>query len=279
MRDLLPITVVIPTKNEEMNLPTCLAKLSGSFVEVVVVDSGSIDATRKIAEDSGAKWVEFEWAGGYPKKRNWMLLNYKFVTQWVLFLDADEKLTDEFKCEVARKLEAEDHNGFWLNYRNQFQGKTLRHGVPQRKLALFRVGSGLYENIADPGWTNLDMEVHEHPVLHGRIGAIQAPIDHVDYRGLHHFIERHNDYSTWEAHRFVELHLDKATAQSMTNRQIAKYRFIDRWWFPPMYFLFTFVWKRGFFDGRAGLVYGIFKAYYFLQIREKVRELRRPGLK
>ena len=162
----ISVTVVIPVKNEEKNLPSCLKKLR-SFAEVLVVDSCSIDRTRAIAEAARAKVIDFNWQGGYPKKRNWVLLNYTFATPWVLFLDADERLTDEFLRELEVEISESRYDGFWLTYRNHFMGRALKFGLPQRKLALFRVGAGLYERIDDANWSDLDMEVHEHPVLLG----------------------------------------------------------------------------------------------------------------
>lgn len=265
------VTVVVPVKNEEKNLPACLAKLR-SFAEVLIVDSSSTDRTREISESAGAKVINFVWQGGFPKKRNWVLLNYKFKTPWVLFLDADEHLTDAFLDEISTRISKNGYVGYWLNYRNHFLGRVLKYGVPQRKLALFRVGAGLYERIDDARWSDLDMEVHEHPVLKGSIGQITEPIDHLDYRGLHHFIDRHNSYSTWEANRFRQLSATSKEGQQLTQRQMAKYRFIKRWWFPIAYFLMTYIVRGGFMDGRAGLVYAAFKACYFFDIREKILE-------
>jgi glycosyltransferase involved in cell wall biosynthesis len=74
-----PVTVVIPVENEEKNLPFCLAKIRG-FAEIPVVDSASSDRTRKIAQNAGAKVLDFHWQGGYAKRRNWVLLNYSFTT-------------------------------------------------------------------------------------------------------------------------------------------------------------------------------------------------------
>ena len=267
-----PVTVVIPVKNEEKNLAFCLAKIR-DFAEILVVDSGSSDQTREIAEKAGTKFLEFQWQGGHPKKRNWVLLNYLFTTPWVLFLDADEQLTDAFCAELSKKLQENAHVGFWLSYRNYFLGKMLKHGVPQRKLALFRVGSGLYERVDDLKWTHLDMEVHEHPVLKGSIGEITAPIDHLDYRGLHHFMERHNDYSTWEATRYVELRSRSRVTNSLTERQQFKYRYIERWWFPIAYFGLTYLIYGGLLDGRPGFVYAVFKSMYFFQVQQKIREI------
>jgi glycosyltransferase involved in cell wall biosynthesis len=268
----IEVTVVVPVKNEEKNLASCLARLS-SFKEVLVVDSDSTDRTREIAKAFGAKLLDFVWQGGFPKKRNWVLLNYEFSTQWVLFLDADEQLTDEFLREMSVKIAEDRYVGFWMNYRNHFLGRVLKYGVPQRKLALFKVGAGLYERIDEVRWSKLDMEVHEHPVLTGPVGQIMAPIDHLDFRGLEHFIDRHNAYSTWEANRFLQ-QLNAKGMNTSTPRQAVKYKYISRWWFPFAYFVFTYIVRRGFLDGRAGYVYAVFKATYFMQVREKILEIR-----
>jgi hypothetical protein len=217
--------------------------------------------------------LNFEWRGGFPKKRNWVLLNHKFATDWVLFLDADEFLTDAFVEELQETISKSKNVGYWLSYRNHFEGRILRYGVPQRKLGLFKVGAGFYEKIDDLGWSELDMEVHEHPIVGGPVGEIGSPIDHLDYRGLHHFIARHNAYSSWEANRYLFLRRERTMHKHLSQRQIAKYRFVTSWWFPVAYFLFTYLIRGGFLDGRAGFVYASFKANYFLQIREKIAEL------
>src|SRR5262249_33874255 len=110
------LTGVIPMEKEEKNLAFCLARIK-NFLEELIVDSDSSDQTRKIAENAGAKVLNFKWQGGYPKKRNWVLLNYPFTTPWVLFLDADERLSDDFCGELSRRLYEDDYVGFWLNYR------------------------------------------------------------------------------------------------------------------------------------------------------------------
>ena len=164
-----------------------------------MVDSGSTDRTVGIAEASGAKVIQFRWNGQFPKKRNWVLQNYRFQTDWVLFLDADEEVTPAFEAELAASIENSKYSGFWIRYHNFFLGRKLRYGVPQRKLALFRVGKGAYERIEENRWSTLDMEIHEHPIIDGPVGELSAPIIHHDFKTLHSFIERHNEYSGWEA--------------------------------------------------------------------------------
>lgn len=275
MTSPLPVTVIIPVRNEEANLPQCLAAL-GRFERVVVVDSNSTDRTVEIATGNGAEVVQFTWDGRFPKKRNWALHNVPLASDWLLFLDADEVVSAAFCDELAAVLPASPHAGFWLNYTNYFAGCELKHGVPQRKLALLRRGAGAYERIDEQGWSSLDMEVHEHPVLNGTTGEIAARIDHRDFRGLAKFLERHIDYAKWEAARHGELKregLDKAT--HLTGRQRFKYRNLDSWWYAGFYFLFTYMVKLGVLDGGAGLLYARYKAWYFTTIRALIRERER----
>lgn len=157
----LPVTVCIPVRNEERNLRSCLSSLAGRFVEIVVVDSGSVDKSRQIAEVAGAKVLDFRWDGQFPKKRNWTLRNHDFKTPWVLFLDADERVTAAFVDALHRALPDTPHVGFWVCFDNWFMGRALRHGDVFRKLALFRVGAGGYERLPEDHWSHLDMEVHE----------------------------------------------------------------------------------------------------------------------
>ena len=100
MNELL--TIVIPVKNEERNLPGCLENVK-AFEHVVVVDSGSTDRTVGIAAEFGRGVVQVTWTGECQKKRNWRLRNYRFETPWVMFLDADERITAAF-CEELDKI-------------------------------------------------------------------------------------------------------------------------------------------------------------------------------
>lgn len=268
----LPVTVVIPARNEERNLPECLRRL-GRFARVVLVDSGSTDRTCEIARAAGAQVVHFEWNGRFPKKRNWFLRNQRIETPWVFFLDADEFVDDAFCDELARTLPGTAHAGFWISYTNWFMGRRLLHGETNRKLALFRPDAGEYERIDEERWSNLDMEVHEHPVLKGSTGQIGARLDHRDYRGLEHWIRKHNEYSSWEARRLAALRrhgrLDDA---ALTDRQRRKYRSIGAWWLPAAYFVDCYVRRGGFRDGHAGFAYAMVKAIYFWEIGLKLRE-------
>src|SRR5690606_796763 len=124
--------IALPVKNEEKNLTGCLQAIGSDFAKhIVIIDSGSTDATLEIARKQGVSIVDFVWDGKFPKKRNWFLRHYDLQTKWVLFLDADEYLTEDFKNELRQKINTTPDNvGFWLNYTIYFMGKKLKGGYP-----------------------------------------------------------------------------------------------------------------------------------------------------
>ena len=279
------VTVVVPVKNESINLRKCISLLN-DLGPVVVVDSFSTDDTQQVAKAMGAELLNFNWNGKFPKKRNWTLRTYDFKTEWVLFLDADEFVTPAFIEEVNSSIKSTHHQGYWLNFSNYFMGKALRGGDSFRKLALFRVGAGEYEKIEEENWSHLDMEVHEHPVLKGTIGEINAPIKHNDFRSLKHYIAKHNEYSSWEANRYLRLQSDDVVMSNgsseewmnLTNRQKMKYRNLAKWWFAPVYFIVSYFLKKGFLDGTVGFHFSLMKAIYFYKIRLKIIEVAKNKL-
>ena len=256
MLDLL--TIAIPTLNDAVQLRQCLEAL-----------------------EFGAELEVFAWNGKFPKKRNWFLRTCAISTPWILFLDADEFVTPAFLEELRRELPVSTHAGYWLKFDNEFLGGTLRYGDTMRKLALFRVGAGEYEKIEEESWSHLDMEVHEHPVLEGSIGEIDARLTHRDYRGIGHWVAKHNAYSDWECRRWEALVASRGSIdarsdwEGLNDRQQRKYSSIHRWWFAPAYAASCLFLKRGFLDGRRGFIFAALKGWYFWLIRQKIREL--PG--
>ena len=151
-------------------------------------------------------------------------------------------------------------------------GKELKFGDKMKKLALFKKGSGEYEKIQEDSWSHLDMEVHEHPIIKGEIGKITSPIIHKDYKGLEHYIARHNAYSTWEAKRY--LFLIKSGFKDLTFRQRIKYGFINSGLLPLIYFMGSYIFRLGFLDGIPGYHLAKYKSNYFFQIQTKIQELK-----
>src|SRR5258708_15797918 len=110
---VLPVSVIVPVRNEARNLPRCLESLAG-FGEIYVIDSQSTDDTVAIAQSRGAKVVQFRYAGGWPKKRQWAMDTLPFAYDWILLLDADEVLTPELVEEIRRAVQNPGVNGYFI---------------------------------------------------------------------------------------------------------------------------------------------------------------------
>ena len=265
----IPVTVIIPVKDEERNLEKCLGLLS-DFCQIIVVDSQSTDDTVQIARSFGAEVQQFHWNGKFPKKRNWALRNLTIKNEWVFFLDADEYVTNAFLSEMQKKIKNSSINGYWVTYQVHFMDKKLNYGDKLKKLSLFRHDKGEYEKIEEDSWSHLDMEVHEQAVVEGETGQIQAPVDHRDYKGLEKYIDRHNQYSSWQARRFVNLSKDEF--KSLSWRKWLKYCLMQVGVLPVVFFIGCYFLKLGFLDGREGFYYAVYKSYYFFQVQTKIKE-------
>jgi glycosyltransferase involved in cell wall biosynthesis len=263
----IPISVIVSVKNEALNLPSCLDKLK-RFTQIIVVDSGSTDETVTIASGMGAEVLQFQWNGKFPKKRNWAMQNAKILNEWILFLDADEFVTDAFIDEIALKTQDDSYNGFTIQFENYFMGKKMRYGYGFKKSALFKKSKGAYEKVDEDLWSHLDMEVHEHPIIEGKVGVIKAKVVHKDFKNLEHYIAKHNAYSTWEAQRYLQLKETKNSSLSV-NQKI-KYGLLNTGLLPAVYFLGVYFLKLGFLDGKQGFYLARFKSHYFFQIQSKV---------
>jgi glycosyltransferase involved in cell wall biosynthesis len=263
----IPITIIIPAKNEALNLPECLGRLA-RFSQIMIIDSGSTDETPEIAKKFGVELHQFEWNGKFPKKRNWTLQNISIANDWVLFIDADEFVTEAFIDEIASKIQNPTYNGFTIQFENYFMGKKLRYGYGLKKNALFKKSKGAYEKIEEDLWSHLDMEVHEHPIIEGAIGVIKEKVIHKDFKNLEHYIAKHNAYSSWEAKRYLQLKGTK-NGQLSLNQKI-KYGLLHTGLLPIVYFIGAYILKLGFLDGKAGFYLAKYKAHYFFQIQTKI---------
>lgn len=280
----LPITVLLAAKNEAINLPRCLAALS-SATRVVVLDSHSTDATAEIALAHGAEVVQFDYHGGYPKKRQWALENVAIDTPWVFLLDADEVVPAALWAEMAQAISGEPvADAFMITKGFHFLGQPMRHGgFSHAAVLLFKTGKSRFERLFDDGLDGLDMEIHERVVVDGRIGQIATPLIHEDFKGLEAYIARHNKYSTWEArlrYRYLtsggygEATISpKLFGNSQERRRAIKALIIrlpfEQWvWFGYHYFF-----RLGFLAGRAGLIASQIRASYISQVRAKMYEL------
>lgn len=283
MPDRVPISVLIPARNEAANLPACLA--SAAFcAEVIVVDSGSTDGTAEIARQAGAQVVDFRWDGAFPKKKNWALANVPWQHEWVFILDADERITPALAEELRATVAAPAHDGYYVNRRFRFLDGWLRHCgyYPSWNLRFFRHRLGSYEQ--PPGGADSqsgDNEVHEHVVLRGTAGYLRAEMDHLAFPDIATWVEKHNRYSNWEARLQVAGESDTA-AESGLDPGLARKRRLRRlaWrlpFRPTLRFLYHYVWRAGFLDGYRGFVFCRLMAWYEFLCASKAEELRRSA--
>ncbi len=268
----VPVSVIVPVKNEAANLPRCLESINWAD-EIFVVDSQSTDGSPRIAEEFGARVVNFEFNGTWPKKKNWALENLPFRNEWVLILDADEVLPAgaeaEFRAAIA---DAGETAGFWINRRFLFMGKWLRHAYyPNWNLRLFRHSLGRYEKLAKVPTASGDNEVHEHVIVQGPTGRLRCEIDHYAFPSVEVFVEKHNRYSNWEA-RVALAEKSDGPGSELQSARVAQRRRLKGWahrlpFRPLLRFLYVYLWQRGFLDGREGYYFARLHAFYeFLSV-------------
>src|SRR3954464_15181517 len=188
------VSVVVPARNEAENLRRCLPALAWAD-EVFVVDSQSADETAAIAREHGARVVQFQFNGSFPKKKNWALENLSFGNEWVLIVDADEVVVPELAEEIARRTAAGEADGFYLNMKYFFLGRRIRHcGYAEAwNLRLFKHRLGRYEKMpVRAGASTGDNEAHEHVELRGRALRLVHELDHHAYPTIAVWGEKHN---------------------------------------------------------------------------------------
>ena len=285
----IPVSVLIPAKNEEANLPACLESVARAD-EVFVVDSKSSDRSVEIAESLGATVVQFDFNGRWPKKKNWSLENLPFRNEWVLIVDCDERIPPELWDEIAVKIQDPQYNGYYLNRKVFFLGKWIRFGgkYPDWNLRLFKHEKGRYENLKTEEVPNTgDNEVHEHVILNGYVGRLENDMLHIDFRDIYHWLERHNRYSNWEARVYFNLLNSKddsgTIGANFFGDPVQRTRFLKKIWvrhgpFKPMLrFILFYIIRLGFLDGKAGYIYGRLLSQYEYQIGVKLYELQEFG--
>ncbi|TCU44468.1 glycosyltransferase family 2 protein [Curtobacterium sp. PhB146] len=274
---LLPISVIVLAKNEEAQIGETLASLD-RFAEVTVVDSNSEDRTAEIAVTHGARVLQFSWDGQYPKKKQWSLEHVKTDLQWILLLDADETPTEELYSDLNQVLQADSgsYSAYDLPLRYRFAGTVLRHGHKVTKRSLLRAGKCHFPDVGDelvPGIR--EVEGHYQPEVDGNTGRLSGAILHNDQDPVSSWFDRHNRYSDWEAHLRLKRDVRTAVAQRRTRQG----QLFDRVPFKPAaFFLYSYLFRAGFLDGRAGFDYAFALSAYYWQIGVKTRELQRSGL-
>lgn len=276
------LSVIVPTLDEELHLESCLRSLEGLSEDVWVVDSGSRDGTAAIArsfEAAGVHVVEHAYEGPAEQK-NWALDHLPLAGEWVLFLDADERVSPQLASSIRAALRGDGPpHGYRIGRRIYHEGRWIRHGgwYPSWNLRLLRKGRGRYER----------RRVHEHVVVEGAVGQLRGDLIHEDRRGLEHQITKHLRYARAEAEEALRVLEGKKdgfarlfTRDPLARRRWLKTRILYRVPLRPLvYFVYTYVMRLGFLDGRRGLRFHLLQALYrhfdALFLREARRERAR----
>jgi glycosyltransferase involved in cell wall biosynthesis len=276
----IPVSVILVARNEARNLPRCLQALR-DFGEVYVVDSQSTDETVEIARSNGAKVVQFHYRGGWPKKRQWAMDTLPITHDWILLLDADEIVDAKLAEEVRSAIQNPAVNGYFIVLQTWFMGRALRHGdVGLWKLALFRRGKARFEcRLKDQDTSMADMEVHEHVVSEGPTARLRNPIVHHNVESLSRYIQKHDEYSNWEAQVLLQRGGDAELPPSLWGTQAQRRRWLKRKLFavpgsPVLLFLYRYFLRLGCLDGVPGLIYCGFQAVQMFHTKAKIYELK-----
>jgi len=262
------LTVVIPALDESVHVVRCVESVL-DLGRVVLIDGGSSDRTRELALQLGAEVVEHPWEG-YAAQKNWAL-DEVVRTEWVLFLDADERLTEAARAEIRRAIAASGVAGYYVPRSYVFLGRRLQHAwwYPDYQLRLFRRDRGRYE----------ERRVHEHVIVDGLVETLRHPIVHENLKGLTAFVERHNRYSDLEAAELARPSAARREGSFRGDWADRRRALKDRVWFrvpgrPAVRFMWLYLVRGGFLDGRRGLLFCQLMAMYDFLIDAKLTERR-----
>jgi glycosyltransferase involved in cell wall biosynthesis len=243
------VSVAIITKNEEDNIGDCLESVKWAD-EIIVVDSGSDDGTADICEGYGVRFYTEPWKGFSAQKNSAI---EKATKDWILSLDADERVTPELREEITALCESGTaKNGYFIPRKNFFLGRWIRHcgWYPDYTLRLIKRGKGSFG----------EREVHESLSVRGDTGHLKHPMEHYTYKTISDYLKRLDRYSTLAAR---ELQKEK------------KRYGIHHIVFRPLYtFFHMYVIRLGFLDGYFGLMLSILYSFYTFSKYIKLQEFQ-----
>lgn len=277
------LTIIVLTRDEEKNLPHLLESIQDLQASMWVVDSGSTDATIRIAEQWGCQTVFHEWTN-HAKQLNWALETLPVGTPWVARMDADERFTPELVNELKETLPVlpKDVAGLLVKRRVYFMGKWIRFGgyYPTWLLRFWRNGQGLCE----------DRAMDEHMIISGGT-PVQLRNDIIDenHKGLTFWIDKHNHYATREMQDILACEVkDIPESPEILSGQAANKRWLKQNIYvrsplflrAVLYWVYRYLFLAGFLDGAPGFIFHFLQAaWYRFLVDAKIYELRRRKVK
>jgi len=264
------ISVLILTHNEEKNIGKCLESILPLTKSIYIVDSGSEDKTVEIAHSYGAEVAFHKWTT-YADQFNWGLDNFKFDTEWIMRMDADEEITHGLTMALHKFLAAPPHDvsGIYVRRRVYFLGRWIRHGgyYPTWLLRVFRRGIGRCEAL----WMD------EHIIVSsGRTIEIYEDIIDYNNKDLTFWTDKHNKYASREVMDVVDKRARQAQRDQQLSPSLLKTQAHSRRWVkdnvyarmplfvrPFLYFFYRYFLRLGFLDGKEGLIFHFLQGFWY----------------
>jgi glycosyltransferase involved in cell wall biosynthesis len=261
----LPISVIILTYNESKNISDCLESVKDLTDDIILVDSGSTDDTLLIASSYSTSVYHHPFEN-YSKQRNWAFSHVETRYPWILNMDADHRLTKELVYELrdlfARGIPPHV-NGFMASRRTMFLGRWIRYGghYPVYHGILFRKGYGQCEN----------KEYDQHFMIDGQSEVLKGDVIDIITDSLTTFVTRHNKWATLEANDILNMANkegkikpnSKGNLMEQRRYQRMKYYSYPIFWRVFLYSFYRYVLKRGFLDGKPGLIFHFLQGFWF----------------
>ncbi|MEK7555448.1 MAG: methyltransferase domain-containing protein [Patescibacteria group bacterium] len=260
----LPISIIILTYNEELNIGNCLKSITDWVDEVFIIDSYSTDSTAQIAKRYGAKIIQHPFKN-QSDQFNWALDNIKIKNDWILRLDADELMTKELWREIVEVLPKTPNeiNGFYIKRRVYFEGRWIKHGdyYPSWFLRLWRKDKGRVE----------EREVDEHTILlEGKEGKLQNYFIDDNKKNIEAWIFKLNIFSTREARERLRNIHDIRFKPGIFGEQVLRKRWFKENFYYRLplfyraffYFIYRYFFRLGFLDGKEGLIFHFIQGFW-----------------
>jgi len=269
----IPVSVMIFTLNEEVHLPSCLASLS-EFDDIIVVDSYSTDKTAEICKERGIGFFQHRFEG-FGQQRNWAIQHIETQYEWILILDADERMTADLANEIREKISGIEptFGAFRLKRRFFMWGRWLKYSslYPTWVIRLVHRDRVVY---SDRGHA-------ETQTVKGRVGELKNDLIDENLKGIDEWFSRQNRYSTKDAtyeltSRSYGLSFRSILSINPLQRRTALKSLVARMPGRGMaYFLYSYFWKLGFLDGRDGLMFCLMRSLYQTMIGIKKYDMRK----
>jgi len=277
------VTVVVLTFNEARNIEVCLESVRTWAADLFVVDSGSTDATVELSRRAGAVVVAHSF-DTHAAQWAWALAHLPLRTDWVLALDADQHVTPELRDSLVRTLEtpaAATTAGYYINRRQIFRGRWIRHGgyYPKYLLKLFRRGAVALDERD---------RVDHHFLVSGSVGTLSGDLveDNRNEADIAIWVDKHNRYARLQAEQEFDFRGEPAGGTArLFGSPDERVRWMKRRWRnlplfvrPVLYFVYRYVIRLGFLDGREGFIFHVLQAFWYrLLVDINITELPRAS--